>query len=100
MKVLYKPLGILAGIIGAKLGTRLFQALWDKIDGSEPPGPTVQEAAVGKVVGAAALHAATKAGTKAATERASARSFHYLFGIWPGKEEEEEEESKREEEGR
>jgi hypothetical protein len=45
-------------------------------------------------VGAAALEAATLAATKAAANRASARSFHYLFGIWPGAESAEEQADK------
>jgi hypothetical protein len=85
MKVLYKPFAIVAAAVGAKLGRRLFRALWAKIDKAEPPEPTLREASFGKVVGAAALEAAAQAGTKAATSRASARSFHYLTGFWPGK---------------
>lgn len=94
MKVLYKPFGIVAGLIGAKLGKRAFDALWAKFDAAEPPHVTTRDASIGKVVGAAALQAAAKSGTKAATERATARSFQYLFGIWPGGEEESEGEKK------
>jgi Protein of unknown function (DUF4235) len=93
MKVLYKPFAIIAGAIGGKLGQGLFKALWAKIDAGEPPKPTIEEASLGKVVGAAALEAAAVAGAKAATTRASARSFHYLTGVWPGGHAEEESES-------
>ena|SRR5947209_15815051 len=84
MKVLYKPFAVVAGIIGAKLGQRLFRAVWAKLDSGEPPEPTRQEASTGKVVAAAALQAAAHSGAKAATTRATARSFHYLTGFWPG----------------
>ena len=86
MKLLYKPFGVIAGIIGAKLGERLFRALWAKLDSDEPPKPTRREATTGKVVAAAALEAAAHSGAKAATARATARSFHYLTGFWPGDE--------------
>jgi hypothetical protein len=86
MKVLYKPFAVIAGIIGAKLGQRLFRVLWAKLDSGEPPKPTLREASTGKVVAAAALEAAVHSGAKAATTRASARSFHYLTGFWPGEE--------------
>ena len=86
MKLLYKPFGVIAGIIGAKLGERLFRALWAKLDSDEPPKPTRREATTGKVVAAAALEAAAHSGAKAVTARASARSFHYLTGFWPGDE--------------
>ena len=93
MKFLYKPFAIIAGAVGGKLGQSLFKALWSKIDQGKPPKPTIEEASLGKVVGAAALEAAAVAGAKAATTRASARSFHYLTGVWPGGHEEEESES-------
>jgi hypothetical protein len=86
MKILYKPFALIAGAIGAKLGERVFRAVWARIDKAEPPEPTSRDAPVGKAVGAAALEAATLAASKAAATRASARSFQYLFGVWPGPE--------------
>lgn len=92
MKVLYKPFAVIAGVVGAKLGERMFRALWARVDGGEPPKPTLREAPTGKVVAAAALQAAAHSGAKAATTRATARSFHYLTGFWPGDEVKAEEE--------
>ncbi len=83
MKFLYKPFGIIAGLIAARLGKSIFKTLWSKIDDEEPPKPTTDEP-LPKVVGAAVLEAATMAGVAAAVQHASARSFHYLIGIWPG----------------
>lgn len=84
MKILYKPFGIIAGLIGARIATAIFKAIWSRIDEEEPPKPTTEEASMPKVVGAAALEAATMAGVGAAVERAGARAFHHLTGIWPG----------------
>jgi Protein of unknown function (DUF4235) len=84
MKILYKPFGVIAAIIGARLGRTVFKSLWAKIDTDEPPAPTAPTATLPKVVGAAALEAATIAGVAAVVDRASARTFHYLTGIWPG----------------
>jgi hypothetical protein len=89
MKILYKPFGIIASLIGAKLGRSAFKKVWARIDETDPPEPTIEEASFGKVVGAAALEAATMAAIGAAVDRASARSFHYLTGFWPGKEKQE-----------
>lgn len=86
MKVFYKPLGVIAGVIGAKIGHQLFRAVWAKLDTDEPPDPSHREASTGKVVAAAALEAAAVSGSKAVTTRASAQSFHYLTGFWPGDE--------------
>ena len=84
MKILYKPFGLIAGFIAARIGESVFRSLWSKIDEGEPPAPTAVDASLPKVVGAAALEAATRAGVSAAVERASARAFYYLIGIWPG----------------
>jgi hypothetical protein len=85
MKLLYKPFALIAGVIGARIGESAFKAIWSKVDKADPPDPTTESASLAKVVGAKALEAATVAGVAAAVDRASARSFHYLFGIWPGK---------------
>jgi hypothetical protein len=84
MKILYKPFGIIAGVIGGRIATAIFKAIWARIDEEEPPKPTTEETTFPKVVGAAALEAATMAGIGAAVERVGARAFHYLTGIWPG----------------
>jgi hypothetical protein len=84
MKLLYKPFGIVAGLIGAKVGHNLFKRVWARVDDGEPPKAGTEEASLGKVVAAQALEAATLAGAAAAVDRMSMRWFHYLTGIWPG----------------
>jgi hypothetical protein len=84
MKILYKPFGIIAGLIGARIATSIFKSIWARIDEEEPPKPTTEDASFPKVVGAAALEAATMASVGAAVERAGARAFHHLTGFWPG----------------
>jgi xanthosine utilization system XapX-like protein len=85
MKVFYTPFGVIAGIVGARLGKRAFSTIWSTLDGSTPPDPKAGDAALPKVMAAAALEAATMAAIGAAVDRAAAGTFHYLFGAWPGK---------------
>jgi hypothetical protein len=84
MKLVYKPFGLLMGIVGGMLARRLFSALWGKLDDAEPPKPTTERTSWGRVVGAAALQGAVFRGTKAAVDRAGAKSFAHLVGVWPG----------------
>jgi Protein of unknown function (DUF4235) len=84
MKILYKPFGIIAGVIGAKIAQSIFKTVWSRIDADDPPRPTTADASLSKVVGAAALEAATTAAIGAAVDRAGARTFYHLTGIWPG----------------
>jgi hypothetical protein len=90
MKILYKPFGIIAGLISARIATAIFKALWARIDEQDPPKPTTANASFPKVVGAAALEAATMASVGAAVDRAGARAFEHLTGIWPGERQEKE----------
>lgn len=84
MRLLYRPFGVLAGLIAARLGRSVFRTLWSQIDGGELPAATAPEGSIPKLVAAAALEGATMAGVAAAVSRVSAATFHYLFGIWPG----------------
>lgn len=84
MKLLYKPFGIVAGIFGGLLARRIFDAVWTRVDDAKPPRATTELASLPRIVGAAALEGATFAATRAAVDRAGARTFHHLFGVWPG----------------
>jgi len=94
MKLFYKPFGLIAGLIAARLGRSIFQSLWARIDRADPPEPTGPEGSMPKVVSAAALEAATMAGASAAVNRVAATAFHYLFGVWPGEKESDEDEDR------
>lgn len=84
MKLVYKPFGIIVGILAGLLSRRIFNVIWSKIDEEEPPGPTTEEATWSKVVAAAAVQGVTFAVTKAVVDRAGARGFEHLVGVWPG----------------
>jgi hypothetical protein len=85
MKLLYKPFGIIAGLIAARLGRTVFKSLWAKIDDEPAPVPEAGNASLGKTVGARALEGAVMAATAAAVDGALARLFHHLLGGWPKK---------------
>ena len=87
MKLLYKPFGIIAGLISGFLGRTAFKGLWARIDDREPPEATTEETTYPKVIIASVLKAAVMAGIGVAVERAGAQAFHYVTGIWPGEHE-------------
>jgi hypothetical protein len=84
MKLLYKPFGIIAGVIAARLARKLFTAVWGTIDEQAPPKVGTEQTTLPKVVGAAVIEAATYAATRATVERASLKWFQFLTGIWAG----------------
>lgn len=84
MKLVYKPFGILLGILSGVVAKKLFNLVWGLFDKEEPPKPTTQETSWPKVVGAAVVQGATFKATRAVVDRAGAKSFEHLTGFWPG----------------
>lgn len=84
MKLVYKPFGIILGILTGLVSKKVFEAVWGIFDKEEPPKPTTQEADWSKVLAAAAVQGVTFKVTRAAVDRAGAKGFNYLFGVWPG----------------
>jgi hypothetical protein len=84
MKLIYKPFGIVVGIVAGLLARRLFTVIWSKIDDEEPPEATTELASWPRVVTAAAVQGLTFSVTRAIVDRAGARGFEHLFGVWPG----------------
>jgi hypothetical protein len=89
MKLLYKPFGIVLGLLAGLLAKRLFDAVWGVFDTEEPPKPTTREADWSKVLAAAAVQGVTFKVTRAAVDRAGAKGWNHLFGVWPGDKEQE-----------
>ena len=84
MKLLYKPFGLMLGIIAGLIGKRVFESAWTKIDDQQPPEATTQETTWVKVLAAAALEGIIFKATRAAVDRYGAKGFYYLTGSWPG----------------
>ncbi len=84
-KVLYKPLGILFGVLGGLLAGALFKRLWQLVAGEEePPSATAREYGWREVIPAAALQGAIFAAVKAAVDRGGAEGYRKVTGTWPG----------------
>ncbi len=84
MKLLYKPFGIILGIIAGLIGRQAFNFVWGKLDDQEPPEATTEEAPWAKVVLAAALQGAIFSAVRAAVNRSGAQGYAHLTGVWPG----------------
>ena len=84
MKLIYKPFGIVFGVLAGLLSKKLFDFIWSKIDEEEPPKATTEIAPLPKVLAAAAVQGVTFKVTRAVVDRAGARSFEHVTGVWPG----------------
>jgi hypothetical protein len=84
MKLVYKPIGLLLGLLAGILGRQLFNFVWGKIDDEEPPEPTTQQTSWARVLAAAALQGAIFRVVRTAVDRYGAIGWRHLTGTWPG----------------
>jgi hypothetical protein len=84
MGVIYKPFGILLGILGGLLGKRVFDFVWQKIDEQDPPKATTQETTWQRLLAAAAVQGMIFRTVRVVVDRYGALGWNYLTGSWPG----------------
>jgi len=85
IKVIYKPFGLLASVLGGLLAGALFKRIWRAVtDEDDSPDATDQDRGWGEILAAAAIEGAVFGGVKAAVDRAGATSFARATGTWPG----------------
>jgi hypothetical protein len=85
VKLLYKPLGIVAGLLASKAAGSIFKNLWMVLaKQTETPKASEQYSVWSEVLIAATLQAAVFGGVKALVDRAAATGFARITGTWPG----------------
>lgn len=84
MKLVYKPFGIVMGLLAGLVSKKIFDFIWARFDDQEAPKPTTQEADWPKILGAAAVQGMVFKTTRAVVDRQGAKGFEFLTGTWPG----------------
>ena len=83
-KLIFTPVGLLAGLISGLIGKKLFQRIWAAIDEQHPPKPQERVAPLGKLALALVLEGALFRLVKGIAEHGSRQAFSRLTGAWPG----------------
>jgi Protein of unknown function (DUF4235) len=98
IKVLYKPISLLASALGGVLAGALFKRIW-KLAAREDGAPKATDARPGwrEVLLAAGLQGAVYAVVKAAVDRGAAEGTRTLTGVWPGENGQQPEEDRQQE---
>ena len=84
MTIIYKPIGIILGILGGILGRQAFNQIWQRIDKEEPPEPTTRDTSLRRVIMAVVLQGAIFSVVKMLIQRGGARTWNHFLGVWPG----------------
>ncbi len=84
MRLIYKPIGIVIGVLAGLVGKRVFNAIWGLFDEEEPPGPTTQVIPWPKLILAAAMQGMIYRLVRVFVDRGLAKVWASLTGVWPG----------------
>lgn len=86
-KLLYRPWGLLASVLGGLIAGQIVQLIWKKAvpgDQDDPPRALDSEYRLRQVLAAALVQGAIFAAVKALIDRGGARLFERATGEWPG----------------
>lgn len=84
MKLLFAPLGIVAGLLAGLIAQKGFDRLWAVFDDEEPPEPDQRDASYPKLVAALLVEGAVFRLTKGVVDHAVRGGFARMTGSWPG----------------
>ncbi len=87
MKLLFAPIGILAGLIAGFAAQKGFERLWAVFDEEDPPEAEDREVSYPKLVVALLLEGAIFRLVKGMVDRGARAGFASFTGNWPGEEE-------------
>jgi Protein of unknown function (DUF4235) len=86
IKLLYKPVDLIASMVGGLLAGLIFKTVWKLIGQGDAPKPTDERRGWGEILLAAMLQGTIFALVKTAADRGAAEGTRRLAGIWPGDE--------------
>lgn len=86
MKLIFAPIGIVAGLVAGFLAQKLFERVWAIFDEEEPPEPDQREARYAKLIPALLIEGAVFRLTKGLVDHGVRSGFARSTGRWPGEE--------------
>lgn len=88
MKLIFAPIGIVAGLLAGLAAQKAFDRLWAIFDEEEPPEPDQRQIRYAKLIPALLIEGAIFRLTKGLVDHGVRGGFARLTGKWPGEEEE------------
>jgi len=87
VKVLFAPIGILAGLIAGFVAQKGFERIWAIVDDEQAPEVETREVSYPKLAIALLLEGAIFRLVKGMVDRGARVGFASMTGRWPGEEE-------------
>jgi Protein of unknown function (DUF4235) len=87
MSIVFRPVGILLGILAGIGARKIFDALWGVFSDEEAPNPEHREIDWVKFIAALLLEGAIFRLIRGLVDHHSRRGWAALTGVWPGQEE-------------
>lgn len=84
MKLLFAPIGIIAGLLAGMVAQKGFDRLWAIFDEEEPPEPDQRDASYPKLIAALVVEGAVFRLTKGVVDHGVRNGFARMTGTWPG----------------
>ena len=84
MKLVFAPIGIIAGLLAGLLAQKGFDRLWAVFDDEEPPEPEQRDASYPKLIVALLVEGAVFRLTKGVVDHGVRGGFARMTGSWPG----------------
>jgi hypothetical protein len=84
MKLIFAPVGIVAGLLAGLVAQKGFERLWAVFDDEEPPEPNQRDARLAKLIPALLIEGAVFRLTKGLVDRGARSGFAGMTGKWPG----------------
>lgn len=88
MKLIFAPIGIVAGLLAGLAAQKAFDRIWAIFDEEEPPEPDQRQIRYAKLIPALLIEGAIFRVTKGLVDHGVRGGFARLTGKWPGEEEE------------
>lgn len=89
MKLLFRPFGIILGLLAGFLASWGAKQVWSFFDDEDAPEPDQREATFARLVPALLLEGAIFRLVKGIVDHGSRRGFMRMTGQWPGEEDRE-----------
>jgi hypothetical protein len=84
MNLIFRPVGLIAGLLAGMVARRIFDQAWKLVDEEDPPGPDVRDIPKVKFVISLALQGIIFGVVRGIVDHYTRAGFARYTGVWPG----------------